>query len=124
MTKINSSIPGNTSITEWMERNQRQIETHPAWYKNISEVESENLLKDKAPFTYLLRSGKEQPYSYFISFVKEDFSIKHQFFVLELVKKGWQYRNGATSSPQENVNDLIPMMMHCDRNSCIPLKFK
>ena len=61
----------------------------------ISENESEKLLIGKSPFTYLLRSGeKERPY--FISFVREDGSIKHQFFALEFDRKGWLYRNGAT----------------------------
>jgi hypothetical protein len=104
---------------------QEQIEIHCAWHSGISEKESEKLLIGKSPFTYLLRSGeKECPY--FISFVREDGSIKHQFFALEFDRKGWLYRNGATGGPQEitskDLDQLIPMMMHCDSFAGTPLK--
>jgi hypothetical protein len=52
----------------------------------IFEQNAEELLKNKNPFTYLLQKG-DNPYSYFISFVQEDHSIKHPFFVLEIDRK-------------------------------------
>ena len=124
MTKINLGVTANP-ILEWAQKNQVHIKTHSAWQDPISESESEALLNNKSPFTYLLRSG-EKDHSYFISFVREDRSIKHQFFVLELDLKGWYYRNGSTlNSPVEiiskNLNELIPQMMHCDPSSCTPL---
>jgi hypothetical protein len=118
MTRINTPMP---TMVEWIQRNQEQITAHPAW-RPISEHESEKLLQDKSPFTYLLRFG-EKEHSYFISFTKEDGSIKHQFFVLELDRKGWYYRNGSTlNCPAEvvstDINELIPLMMHCDLSFC------
>lgn len=125
MSKINTIATGVNAI-QWVQKNQEQIKTHAAWHQHISENESEILLKGKSPFTYLLRPGQEE-HSYFISFVKEDSSIKHQFFVLEIDKKGWCYRNGTTlNSPAEiisqDVNELIPLMMHCQPSECIGLK--
>ncbi|MBI3211724.1 MAG: hypothetical protein HYZ47_03455 [Simkania negevensis] len=123
MTRINSALT-ERAILEWAQRNQEQIQTHPAWHSNISEAESEKLLRDKNAFTYLLRSGEKEHF-YFISFVKEGGSIKHQFFALEFDRKGWYYRNGGQGSLQEaisqDISKLISMMMHCDLRSCTPL---
>jgi len=45
--------------------------------------------------------------------------------VLELDRKGWYYRNGVGSGPAEilskDLEELIPMMMHCDAMACTPL---
>ena len=127
MSKINTLATGATTI-QWVQKNQEEIKAHPAWHEHISENESEALLKGKTPFTYLLRTGGKE-HSYFISFIKEDFSIKHQFFVLEIDKKGWCYRNGTTvNHPTEivsqDLNELIPLMMHCECNECIGLTNK
>src|SRR5271154_175014 len=115
MTRINVAMAANFTA-EWVQKNQDQIKAHPAWHDSVSESKSDMLLKDQSPFTYLLRSGEEE-HSYFISFIKEDGSIKHQFFVLEPDRKGWYYRNGSTiNSPAEiiskDINELIPLMMH------------
>lgn len=119
-----SSNTMTSAILEWVQVNHDQIKSHVAWHSDISANESEKLLKDKSPFTYLLRAGdKEQ--LYYISFVKEDKSIKHQFFVLEFNLQGWVYRNGGTGTPEEivskDLHELIPMMMHCDLLACKPL---
>lgn len=105
--------------TKLAQEYQEQIEAHIAWHSNLSEKEAESLLEGKDPFTYLLRMGEEGDL-YFISFVQEDSSIKHQFFVLELERNGtWCYKNGSTvRSP--NIGDLIPKMMHCEPSDCIP----
>jgi hypothetical protein len=119
------TITDTNLALEWVQKNQNQIEVHPAWHSNISEDESEQLLKDKSPFTYLLRLG-EQERLYFISFVNESGSINHQFFVLEFDRKGWLYRNAGTGGPQgtisKNLDWLIPKIMHCDFFACTPLK--
>src|SRR5882724_4715796 len=121
MSRVNTVA---NTLVEWVQRNQEEIESHPAWHSDISEIESEQLLRDENLFTYLLRSGEKENF-YFISFIKEDGSIKHQFFTLELDRKGWFYRNGMTGGPQEiiskDLHKLIPMMMHCDLLSCTPL---
>lgn len=122
MTRINTEVPINT--LKWVQNSQDQIKAHPAWHCPISAIESEIILKNEKAFTYLLRSGEDK-YSYFISFVEEKGSIKHQFFVLELDRKGWYYRNGTVDSCvteiiSKDLTELIPLMMHCDFSVCCP----
>ena len=108
----------------WIQKNEEQIKTHEAWHANLPEAFFEEFLKNQPPLTYLLRSGpKEQ--SYFISFVQQDGTIKHKSFVLEFDHKGWYYRNGVTNGlkevTMEDLQELIPIMMHCEPSACIPL---
>ena len=123
---IGASKIGNmgVDVNRWLQKNEEQMKTHPAWQGDISELSSEKLLKGQPLLTYLLRQG-EKEHSYYISFVKGDGSIKHQRFTLELDQLGWYYRNGVTNGPREvtkeNINDLIPPMMHCEPPECIPL---
>jgi len=106
--------------TKLAQEYQEQIEAHIAWHSNLSEKQAESLLQGKDPFTYLLRMG-EKGDLYFISFVQEDSSIKHQFFVLELEHNGaWCYRNGCATRAS-TVDAIIPKMMHCEASDCIPL---
>lgn len=122
MSRI-APTPLANPLVAWTEKKQGLIKSHPAWHGFISEQEAERCLKHQPSFTYLLRQGEHQ---YFISFVKEDGAIKHQFFVLEHSRQGWYYRNGGTGGPQEivseNLEELIPMMMHCRADQCRPLK--
>ena len=108
----------------WIKESHDQIEAHSAWNGNLPEKNAEKILQGKGPFTYILRGG-EQKYTYFISYVKDDLSVKHQKFVLELDRKGWHYRNGVTKGLAEilekDLEELIPQMMHCDHRACIPL---
>lgn len=108
----------------WIQKNEEQIKTHPAWHANLSEASSDKLLKNQPPLTYLLRNGpKEQ--SYFISFVHQDGTVQHKSFVLEFDQQGWYYRNGVTKGPKEvtteDLHELIPIMMHCESNESLPL---
>lgn len=123
MNKVGTMIE-KREVIEWVQKSDEQIKTHPAWHADVSEAESETFLKNNGPFTYLLRAGDKEHF-YFISFVKEDRSIKHQFFTLEFNRQGWLYRNGGTGTPEEIVSKeldlLIPMMMHCDLEACTPL---
>lgn len=113
----------NLDVYHWIQKNEEQVKTHVAWHGDISELVSEELLKNQPYFTYLLRQG-EVEHSYFISFVKEDGSIKHQKFILEFDLKGWYYKNGITIGPEEvtkeNIDDLIPIMMHRNICECVP----
>jgi hypothetical protein len=123
MTKIDTSCHSNIDHG-WIKKNQGEIQLHPAWHEKMSEEESETLLRGNPPFTYILRNG-EKEHAYFITYVKMDLSIKHQFFVLEIDRKGWYYRNGIGNGPAEilskDLEKLIPMMMHCDVMACTPL---
>jgi hypothetical protein len=118
MTRINTSC---TLDQHWIKANQDQVTSHPAWFGEVSELEASKLLEGKESFTYVLRSGGEEQ-TYFITFVKEDGLLKHQRFTLELDRKGWYYKNGMCPGPQEavaeNINELIPLMMHCSASEC------
>ena len=92
---------------------EMELTGHPAWHGSLTGVSSEALLKGLAPYTYLLRTGEEKGHFY-ISFVKEDLSIKHQPFVLRFSLNGWHYQNTVGAYRPTNVADLIPLMMHCE----------
>ena len=81
-----------TDIYSWTRTNQEQIERHPAWHTDIDVQQAEALLQEHDSFSYLLRKDEEEN-AYFITFVKEDQSIKHQRFTLEYDRKGWYYKN-------------------------------
>jgi hypothetical protein len=108
-----------------MLKNHEHVKSHIAWKGGLQEHQAEMLLQGQPPFSYVLRDGKEA-YTYFITFVKDDGTFKHQRFVLEADRKGWHYRNGqASSHPVEvladTVEEIIPMMMHCEPGECRPL---
>ncbi|MGE5196005.1 MAG: SH2 domain-containing protein [Anaerolineae bacterium] len=113
------------AFSDWTQRHLDQVKSHPAWCGIISEQESHRLLESEEPLTYLLR-GIPEDFTYFISFIKPDGSIKHQRFVLEMDRKGWYYKNGGTDKPEEIIADtiaeLIPLMMHCPSSECKTLE--
>lgn len=124
MTRIHVSGVTNPN-TDWIQRNRDEVKKHPAWHEDISEEEATKLLENQPLFTYILRPGEKER-AYFISFVQEDLSVKHQFFVLEIDRRGWRYLNGTTNNcPSEivsqNLHELIPLMMHCDPKTCISI---
>lgn len=105
-------------LFQWTHEIQKQITSHAAWKGTIDQVEAEDLLKNSNPFTYLLRSDKKEN-SYFISYVGEDRTIRHQFFILDPDHEKWRYQNGCANSCHD-LNKLIPLMMHCDPEVCHP----
>jgi hypothetical protein len=128
MSRINITGPNQAEIDHaWIKSNQDQLIKHPAWMNDMPESKANWHLERKSPFTYLLRSGEKER-AYFISFVKEDGSIKHQRFTLEVdPNKGtWLFRNGIVATPKgwtneltaESLDELIPMMMHCKKEQC------
>lgn len=125
MTQNNTAAP--LDLLEWIQAHQEEMISQDGWHPHLSDSHgAETLLRNKAPFTYVLRAA-DKILTYFISFVKADGSIKHQFFVLEPTQQGWRYRNGCTeNSPTEivanSLKELIPMMMHCEQEEGRPLK--
>lgn len=119
MSRITGSYVN--SIETWVKTHQDQIQKHSAWQGELHEAYAESLIKGHDPFTYLLRAG-EKTEVYYITFVKEDRSIKHQRFTLESDLMGWYYKNGTAGSPveivEEKLEKLIPRMMHCDVGIC------
>ncbi len=113
---------GNISSNAFalVQEKEEQMHTHPTWQGGISESTAEQLLKEQPRLTYLLRQG-EKKHSYFISFIQQDGSIKHQIFTLELDNIGWFYRNTVDHGPSTDFKVLIPLVMHCETDECIPL---
>jgi hypothetical protein len=120
MTRI-PSCTSQADICGWTRTNQEQIHAHFAWHGDVDAKQAESVLEGKDSFTYLLRTGEEEN-AYFITFVKEDLSIKHQRFTLEYDRKGWYYKNGGPPGISEIVSEtlerLIPQMMHCESGVC------
>lgn len=104
----------------------RDIQSHPAWYGNISGLNAEKLLRgNKVPYTYILRKGEnetEHTTDYYITFVSSDLTPRHQPFVITLTVDGWCYENGGPSPAylEESVDDVIHLMMHCEKDQVVP----
>lgn len=98
------------------------ILNHPAWYGNITGLESESLLKDKAAYFYLLRKG-EQASHYYLSFVDGHLLIRHQPFAIIYQDEGWYCRQGIGYGPfiTQTISDLIHRIMHCAPEDCKPV---
>lgn len=126
MTRITAPFINQTEVLSWEKTKLDQIERHPAWKKSIDKTQVESLLEGKKTLSYLLRAGEKERV-YYISFVQKDGSIKHQQFTLENDRKGWYYKNGANEQDpadivSENLEELIPKMMHCDYKECKRIK--
>ncbi len=92
------------------------LKLHPAWKNDFTLFQSETLLKNHPPYTYLLRPG-ETPYHFLISYVKNDSTIQHIPFKIELTLRKWSYRNGI-GIISEDLDEFIPLVMHCKKNEC------
>ncbi len=103
----------------WVQKKQKEIETHVAWHGKISGMYCEALLREHSAFTYLLRTGEEEGHFY-LSFVQSPLSFKHQPFVIRFSVKGWFYQNGYTGITPD-LDELISLIMHCSSEQCRPL---
>ncbi len=104
----------------------QEISSHPAWRADIRGLHAEILLREKAPYTYLLRQGEsstENETDYYVSFVDKDSSIVHRPFIITITGEGWFYANGGQGGPfiNKGIDHVLHLMMHCDRDSLIAL---
>ncbi len=104
-----------------IQRSQEEIKNHVAWRSEVTEISAETLLKGEPVFTYILRPGDREEI-FFISFMHPDNTIHHQRFAIERNSQGWYFQNCVKNGCEENIEALIPMMMHCTRNMCIPFR--
>jgi len=104
----------------WVTQKISEIKQHPAWNENIDEMKSEAMLATAPVFTFLLRPGKDM-YHYFLSFVEADGTIHHKQVKILLSPRGWLYQNGG-STIRENINDLVPAVLHCTFEQCRPYR--
>ena len=115
---LNKASLSHTEVT-WMSQKITEIKQHAAW-DEVDEVMSERRLLNEAPFTFILRPGKDM-YHYFLSYVEGDGTIHHKTVKIELSASGWLYRNG-TPRTKEKVDELIPIAMNCAPEECKPYR--
>lgn len=109
----------NPKQDSWFQEKEAEIEKHGAWHGMITGMFCEGVLRDRTPYTYLIRQG-EIPHHYYLSFVREDGTFHHQPFVLEWKSEGWFYRN-FNLHYSTTLEGLIPKIIHCEASQCIPL---
>lgn len=113
-----SSVQSSSSIYTWRKEKQVEISQHPAWHGLLTEQEAEVLLKNQTPYTYILR-GTEDPMKFYLSFIQPDLTPDHRLFVMQDAS-GWFYQN-FDPHRAAFLKDLIPQIMHCPAQNCLPL---
>jgi hypothetical protein len=107
----------------WMQTMKEAIMNHHAWHGKISGMLCETVLRDLPVNTYLIRQGEEE-FHFYLSFVHgEKNCFKHQPFMIDNDSRQWFYRN-FTQHWASTVEGLIPLIMHCPSNNCLPLEPK
>jgi hypothetical protein len=105
----------------------QEIQSHSAWYGNISGLSAEKMLRGrKTPYLYILRKGENETKKetdYYVSFILEDLTIRHQPFVITLASEGWYYEQGGPGGPfvDTSIEDVLYLMMHCNQGQPKPL---
>lgn len=103
----------------WFQEKQIEIQNHVAWHGLITGMFCEGILRDREPFTYVIRQG-EKPFHFYLSFVRAHNTFQHQPFIVEWKKDGWFYMN-CIPHHSDSLEGLIPQIMHCEAAKCIPL---
>jgi len=101
---------------------EQEIRNHQAWLGKVSGLKAEKLLRGrKTPYLYVLRVG-ECEQDYYVTYVADDFSIRHQPFVLWTTADGWFFEQGGGGGPftEATIDDVIHLMMHCGKDACVP----
>ncbi len=106
----------------------QEIQNHATWYGNISGLTADKMLRGrKTPYLYILRTGEnetETQTDYYVSFILPDLTIRHQPFVITVTPEGWYYENTGVGGPyaEGSIEDVLHLMMHCEKEECVPLK--
>ncbi|MEI8124200.1 MAG: hypothetical protein WCG42_00410 [Parachlamydiaceae bacterium] len=99
------------------------IQSHVGWIGHVSGLYADKLMrKIKTPYQYVLRQG-ETEFDYYVSFVQQDGTVKHQPFEITLAPEGWYYENSGAGGPfvDATIDDVLHLIMHCDQGECTPL---
>jgi len=105
----------------------QEIQSHIAWYGDISGLKAEKMLREiQTPYVYILRAGEidlGNQKDYYVSYVLEDLTIKHQPFVVMDTPDGWYYENSGGGGPYEEASifDVLHLIMHCQQDEITPL---
>lgn len=104
-----------------------EIRGHKAWYGNVSGLVAEKMLRGrKTPYLYILRKGEHEADNkadYYVSFILPDLSIRHQPFIITVTPEGWEWENtgGGPCSAEASIEDVLHLMMHCDKSQPIAM---
>jgi hypothetical protein len=104
-----------------------EIRSHIAWHGDMSGLTAEKRLRErKTPHLYLIRAGeidRGDHKDYYVSFILEDLTIKHQPFTITETAEGWYYENMGGGGPynQASILDVLHLIMHCQKEEIIPL---
>jgi hypothetical protein len=105
----------DTSVSE------ADLANHSAWKGQFTEEHFDQVQKAQEPYSYLL--GKEDQ-GLTIAWKNEEGSISKAVFELveekEEAKQVWFFQNRKPHY-RENIDELIPLMLHCDKEKCRPL---
>ncbi len=101
----------------------QEILFHPSWLGNIAGLAAEKMLRgQKAPFLYIMRQGEssnlKDEMNFYLTFVTEDLSVKHQPFTITLTPESWYYENGGTGPIDTSINEVLHLIMHCQKDQC------
>lgn len=99
------------------------IEMNPAWLGHIGGLAAEKMLRNRnIPYLYVLRAGEYEMH-YYVTFIHEDLTIRHQPFVVTAMPEGWYCENGGLTGPFKNatIDEVIPAIIHCNKGEASPL---
>lgn len=94
----------------------QDIEMHSAWLGHIGGLAAEKMLRNRnIPYLYVLRAG-EHKMQYYVTFIHEDLTIRHQPFVITMMPEGWHVEQGGAYGPFKHatIDDVIARIMHCE----------
>jgi len=101
------------------ERELENLENHPAWQGQIGIDQASELLKNTAPFSYILCPYKL--HTYVLSYMRQDeMVVTHAIFHKDEEQRKWTYRNAIDHSCS-TLDELVSKVMHCDPSACKPL---
>lgn len=124
-----SAVMKHNDIQETHSETQRVhdgIKSHPAWRGSISGLKAEKMLRGRAPYLYILRTGHfqdENQVEYYATFVHADSSVRHQPFVITTTIDGWYYENHGGFGPinyMYSIDDVVHFIMHCYKEDAKP----
>lgn len=104
-----------------------EIQSQLAWHGNVSGLSAEKTLRGrKTPYLYVLRAGEldhGDQKDYYVSYLLEDLTVKHQPFTVKVAPEGWYYENtgGGGPFPQASIQDVLHLIMHCKKEEIVPL---
>ena len=104
-----------------------EIQSNLAWHGKMSGLNAEKKLRGhNTPFLYLLRAGEldsGDQKDYYVSYIQEDMTVKHQPFTVTETPEGWYYENTGGGGPYINASilDVLHLIMHCPDGNITPM---